>query len=168
MKNNLLVLSITLLTIIGFSACQQDACINKEQFISSFDTFTQEIDKIDSELDEALKTNFVSRYKRFVNNCYKKFKYQMSLKEKQSFWTKSVKSYFKLLDGDMSILFNDESDDPFYKYVQDEIQETVAESGDDFANVISNLVKKELPNYIDKFIDEVGKLNENLKENIDK
>jgi len=168
MKNNLLVLFTFFLTIILFYSCQQDACLSKDQFFSSFETFIDEIEKSKDNLTDEQKIAFEDRYRNIVNNCYKKYKDQLDLDEKQDFWIKSVKSYLKLHDGNINVFLKDDEDDPFNQYVQNEIEELIEESGDDFSTLISDLIKDEIPNIIDMFIDGLGKFNEELKEKLDK
>jgi len=168
MKIKLLPLLAFFLTINIFFACQQDPCLSKNQFIETSDNFFIQIEKVKKDLTEEQIVTFEDRYKNIVNNCYKKFKDELSQEEKQDFWIKSVKSYLKLHSGDINGLFNKDNDDPFNQYVSDEIEELIEESGDEFSSLISELIKKQIPTLIDMLLDKVGEFNEELKQNLDK
>jgi len=143
-------------------SCKQDPCLTKDQFLSSFDSFTNEFDKRSKDLTIDEKIEFESRYQEIVNNCYKKFKQKLTLKEKQAFWQASLNFYLKRYDGNIGKLLSDADNDPFRQYVKEEIEELIEISGSDFINSVAEIFEDELPKLIEDIKGSLERIGEDL------
>jgi len=113
-------------------SCKQDPCTTKDGFLASFETFKTEFEEKHEGLDDEAKEAYELRFQGIVNNCYKKFKPELSLKEKQDFWKGALQFYMTRFDGDFDLDFGSEMEDPFNQYVKDEVMEVVKASGAEF------------------------------------
>jgi len=149
-------------TLLLFQSCKQDSCSTKSSFLEHFDSFTSEFDTKKADLIEESKLEYENRYKDMVNNCYKKFKADMTLEEKQNFWKKSLSFYVDRYDGQFSTELVKNLDDPFNQYIKDEMIELVKESGMTFIFSLQSIVKDELPKLMEVFSSEVEKFGKEL------
>ena len=131
------------------SSCSIDTlCINKDAFINSFDKFSDDVRLNRAKLNEDDWKYIDKEYKRFVEECYSKFKDEMSLSQKLDFWknaiayryyrdTESAEGVNKLedLEIDLSIEFEElteETKEEIEKFVRDEL-------GDDLERALEDL-----------------------------
>ncbi len=151
-----------LIVLLLFSSCGQDPCQTKDQFLDSFKSFIEEFEQEGSELKEASKNEFETRYENIVNNCYKKFSEELSIEEKQDFWEASLGFYLEIYEGKMSELLSDADSDPFKKYVKDEVLSVIQTSGIDYLNSLAELLDNELPVILGSLLGDLGKMGQEL------
>lgn len=156
------VFSLLLMCLLCLQACKQDSCASKSGFLEHFDGFASEFEKKQGELDDATKLDYENRYKDIVNNCYKKFKADLTLEEKQDFWKKSLAFYVKRYEGQFSTELMKNIDDPFNQYLKEEVVELVKESGMTFIFSLQSIVKDELPKLMELFSSEIEKFGKEL------
>lgn len=154
----LLLSSIVFLTLFQFFSCKEDPCSTKDGFLESFDTFITEYDKASTEMDTTLRADYDQRFRGIVNNCYKKFKPDMSLEEKQEFWKKSLRYYMGKYEGSVDLNLSSVMDDPFNQYIKDEVIELVKASGFGFLASLQEAVDIELPKLMEMFSSEIEKI----------
>ena len=131
--------------------------------MSSFDSFVEEVAKNEKDLTEEDKAAYEDRYQNIVNNCYQKFKKDMSLEERQEFWKSSLEYYIAKEGGSINLVLNDKENEEFAEYIGEEIEELIKESGDEFAETVQNILSSEVPKLIDTVVDEIEKLGDELK-----
>lgn len=154
----LLISSIVFLTVFQFFACKEDPCATKEGFLQSFDTFITDYEAASANMDTTLRAEYDERFKGMVNTCYKKFKPDMSLEEKQEFWKKSLKYYMGKYEGSVGLELSAVLDDPFNQYIKDEVVELVKASGFTFLASLQEAVDVELPKLMEMFSSEIEKI----------
>jgi len=142
-----------------FASCSSGPCANKKQFLNSFGTFVEDVKK-DKDMDDAQALAYQDEYKGMIEDCYKKFRADMTLEERQDFWKESVIFYFKSGGKTIDLKLGSENDEELNEYVQDELEAVIKESGDDFEKIIQEVITENvLPalNDIFKGIENLGK-----------
>ena len=161
--SNKMVKHILIFVFISFiSSCKQDPCLTKDQFIKSSDSFFEEFRNLDKDLNTDQKADYEQRYEDLINDCYKKFEDDFTIAEKQGFWKKSMNFYLKLYEGNLGSLLKDADEDPFKKYVKEEIEELIKESGSEYLNEMAALLGDELPKILESFLGDLEKIGEEL------
>lgn len=154
-------------------SCKKDtACANKGQFLETAEAFALRYEEsrlsseVETDSEAKLAVELDTEFKQLVNDCYKKFKAEMSLKERQDFWTKTLKYFLYSLDLNSREDLNAAMDDPFNVYVKDEVMELVKESGIGFMMSLQELMKDDLPRLMDVFAEEIEKIGKEFLENM--
>ena len=151
-----------ILSALFFTSCQQDFFFTKDQFIDSYDTFIKEMEKKGEDISEKEKSDYEARFKNIVETCYKKYKPELSLKEKQNFWKSSVKYYVAKEGNEISITLS-ASETEFEKYVESEVKEVLEQSGTAFFNSLEKIMNDNLPKLIDNVAKEFEKFADDLE-----
>ncbi len=157
---------VALLGIVALMvSCSVDNCGTKEAFLDTFQTF---YDSVESRDKDDLKSNqhqIESEYKDIVNNCYKKHKDNLTLKERQDFWKSSVILYFKFPRKEFELSFGEEKDEEFNTYVEDELNQIITDSKDDFQQVIQDIISENIIPSLGNMLDQLKNvLGDGLKE----
>jgi len=105
------ILCLLVINLLFLQSCSTDKCSTKDSFVEHFEAFAKEFEEKKAKLDEEEKKAYELRYQDIVNNCYKKFKTEMSLQEKQDFWKQSLGFYVARYDGQFSSMLLTKSDD---------------------------------------------------------
>ena len=150
--------------LFAISSCNISPCPDKEAFIKKSDEFFKEYDKAYDEIDENKREKFQVDFDALIEDCYKKFKEEMTLVEKQSFWKDAFVFLAKNNSRKSEKGFSFDSDEfDLDPYVEAELEEVLKESGENFAESIEGILEVQLPKVIDKVVDEIGKLGDELK-----
>ena len=163
MMKSLRTFIIIVFSVSLFSSCQKDACVTKNQFLDSYNAFIKEIEDSKEELSASDKEAFETRFQNIVENCYKKYKPELSLKEKQDFWKSSIK-YYLAKEGDEINIKISKANDEFEEYVQNEIKEVIEESGTQFFGSLEKIVNENLPKLFEGFSNELEKFAKDLED----
>ena len=155
------VLFIIGILLVSFS-CKQDPCATKEGFLTSFENFTTEYEEKKSDLTDNEKAVFMERFKHLVNGCYKKYKPDMTLSEKQEFWKKGLSYYMSKFSNDDDIDLSKELEDPFGQYIKEEVIALVKESGFEFLSSLQEVVELELPKLMEVFSKEIQNMGQEI------
>jgi len=158
-RTNIFKLSILSLFSFCIVACSTGLCANKKQFLDNFDTFMQTI-RNDEDIDEKQSLTYQDEYKELIENCYKQYREEMTLQERQNFWKESVILYFKTGGKSLDLKLGSNNDEEFNAYVQEELETVIEESGDDFSRILREVVSQNLLpalNDIFKGIENLGK-----------
>ncbi len=168
MKNLTRLFGLVILTSLMMS-CSQDPCLNKDQFVDSFDAFFKEFEKAseENELTDAQISSYQTRYEDMLENCYKKYKEELSVQERVDFWQASVRFYIEKEGGILNLRFDDDDKDPFKEYIAAEIEELADSSAHEFEKFLEDVLDEELPHLIDSFVDAVEEFGENLKNSLE-
>jgi len=170
--NNIHFLGLMLLMLCLFGACKTDnLCSSKQDFeeaVSDFITEYQEseIQSNGKTLTAEQQAAYEHRFRSLVNYCYKKFKPEMSLVERQDFWKKSLKYVLTRVDLDTKEGITDQLEDPFYIYCKDEVVALIKESGIGFLMSLQEVMKDDLPRLMDMFSEEIEKIGKDFLENM--
>lgn len=156
-----------LVFVLTFNACQQDFCFTKEQFLETYGQFIHDLESQKEGLTIEEKAKFETRFQNIVEECYKKYKPEMTLKEKQDFWKSSVKYYFAKEGGNININISSKEKSDFEKYVETEISDVIKDSGATFLSSFENILEDKLPSLLDNIANELKKLAVDLEENLD-
>jgi len=160
---------IVLALSFSFTACQNDACYNKNQFVNSYQAFFDEFEEKSDDFSKEDKKQYEERYEKLLENCYKNFKSELSYDERKEFWQSSINFYIEKEGGIFNIRFNKINDeDPLKKYIVSEIEEMSDSSSHEFSEFLETVLEEELPNLIDSFVDKVEKIGDELKKTLEK
>lgn len=153
-----------LIFLVGLAilSCKSDPCATKSGFLESFEKFNSEFEDQKAELEEESLVEYEDRFKSLVNGCYKKFKADMSLEERQDFWESSLSFYLSRYDGKLTADLGDKMDDPFFKYMKAEVMELIKESGAMYLFSLQKVFKNELPRLMEIFSSELENFGEEL------
>ena len=162
-KANNLFLIIPLLFLIS---CGPDPCYTKTQFIDSCTAFFEEFKSEHKELSEKEIEIYEARYNDLLENCYKKYKVELTPKERKAFWKSSISFYIEKEGGLFNIDFDNHKDEPFKKYMVEEIEELADSTSQDFAEIIESILEDELPRLIDSFVGKIEELGNEIKASI--
>lgn len=156
-------------SVFLMASCKQEpGCANKEQFLDAFEVFLAEFNSAgeSAELNEDQKLEYENQYKQLVNDCYKKFQPELTLKERQDFWTKSLRFILDRFEGAKDLNFKDEMNDPFNQYVKDELVSVVKDSGFSFLISLQDVFKDDLPRLMETFSEEFEQIGKGFLENL--
>jgi len=148
--------------LLSLNSCKQDPCASKEGFLEHFSAFITDFETAKADLDDTKRQAMEDRYQGIVNDCYKKYKEELTLKEKQDFWKKSLAFYVDRYDGNFSTILGEKRNDPFYQYVKDELVQLTKESGATFLFSLQSIFKDELPKLMEVFSSEIEKIAKDL------
>lgn len=162
MKSTYLIFSIVIGALL-FTSCQQDLCFTKDQFLDSYNTFIKELEEEKDDITDTEKKTYEGRFQSLVENCYKKYKSELTLEERQEFWKSSVK-YYVAKEGDELTIKLSSKETEFEQYVEAEIKEVLEESGTVFFKSLEKIMEKNLPKLIDNVAKELEKFAEGLEE----
>lgn len=155
-------------SLILLTGCKQDGCSSKQKFLDSFDAFLSEFQSAaeSTELSEADKLAYEDRYKALVNDCYKKYKPELTLKQRQEFWKGSLRFILDRFDGEVDLNFKDQMDDPFNQYVKEELVGLVQDSGLSFLLSLQDVFKDDLPRLMETFSEEFQQIGKGFLEGL--
>ena len=166
MKNIYLLLFMTAIIGNALTGCKSDPCANKNQFLESFDVFINEFNDKKTNYQDADRAEAEVKYRALVNDCYKKHKPDMTLKERQDFWVTSLKFIIDRYDGQFSLEMKDKMDDPFNQYMKDEVVATIRESGAGFLMTLQQSLADDLPQLMETFSEELQQIGQEFLENL--
>ncbi len=149
-----------LLVLCLYASCNKDNCATKAAFLETFEEFSSEFESKRLELTEDDNAAFEARFKSLIDNCYKKHKAELTLKERQDFWKSGLRYFVTTFDLDDKTSLTTALDDPFNNYVKDEVMELVKESGFSYLTSLQQAVEIELPKLLEMFSTEISKLME--------
>ena len=153
---NLLVLFL----VVVLASCNPK-CINKDAFLTGFDTFSEDVKTHYKKLEEKDWTNIDQEFKEYVEVCYPKFKEDLSAVEKVDFW-KDVLSYgFYRGDNQGEYQLDIDLD------LEQEMKELTDQGRVELEQFIRDEIQPDLENAIDNIVNEVESLGNQLKEWLD-
>ncbi len=152
--------------LFSFTACKKDHCTDKASFLIAFDTYLE--NKARQTVSAKDTMLFDDAYRDLVNQCYKKFKPELTLEEKQDFWKRSIKHVLANRNKDIDLNISDNMEDPFHQYVMDEIKALIKESGSSFILELQSLLKDDLSQIIDLFSSEINRIGKDLLKFLEK
>ena len=152
--------------LFSFTACKKELCSDKASFLAAFDTYLAS--KEGQTVSEKDTIFFDDAYRELVNQCYKKFKPELTLKERQDFWKRSIKHVLANRNKDLDLNISDNMEDPFHQYVMDEIKALIKESGSSFILELQSLLKDDLSQLIDLFSSEINRIGKDLLKFLEK
>jgi len=166
MKSFISVITLSFLMLLV--GCKQDGCTTKEKFLESFDSFIIEFQTAtkSKDLTEEDKLAYENTLRELINDCYKKHRPELSLKERQEFWKKSLRFILDRFDGKIDLNVKDNMDDPFNQYVKDELVAVVKDSGSSFLFSLQDVFKDDLPRLMETFSEEFEQIGKHFMENL--
>lgn len=151
-----------LIISLAFFSCKSDPCSTKDGFIESFENFKTEYDSSQADLTQEQLVDYDQRFESIVNTCYKKFKPDLSLKERQNFWQEAISFLISRHDGKFSLEISEAMENPFYQYIKDEVMELLKESGASYLFSLQQVFKDELPKLMELFSTEIENFGKEL------
>lgn len=141
-------------------SCSNAPCATKGQFLNSFSSFVEDAKKSADTDTKEQRLVLEDEYKDMVNNCYKKHRASLTLKERQDFWKNSVIFYFSGGRKSLDFEIGTQNNEDFNNYVQEELESVINDSGDDFERIIQEVITENVMpalNDIFKGIENLGK-----------
>jgi len=155
MKNFVFVLAaVSILHGCNFSS----QCLSKDAFVSGYEKFSDDVQNHYKELNDKDWIEIDQELKAYVDQCYPKYKDQLSIEEKVTFW-KNTLSY-GLYRGDKTDSYQLNLDIDYEK----ELEELTDQGRLEIERFIKKELKPELSNIIDEVVKEVDNLGGKLKE----
>lgn len=163
-----IIATLLLGSLLLSTGCKQEGCTTKESFLESFDVFLTDFQatREASPLDDQQKLDYENQYKKLVNECYKKFQPDLTLKERQDFWTKSLRFILDRFEGEVDLNFKEQLNDPFNQYVKDELVAVVKDSGFSFLISLQQVFENDLPRLMETFSEEFEQIGKGFLENL--
>ncbi len=143
-------------------SCSTDKCASKEDFLQTFDEFSNEFKSLRTEITDNESADFEKRFMDIIKSCYKKHRADLTLEERQEFWKSGLQYYVTTFDLDDKSSLTAALDDPFNVYVKDEVMDVIKESGFSYLSSLQQVVDIELPKLLELFSSEISKLSEEL------
>lgn len=157
------ILFILLVGILAISSCQLDPCANKEKFLASFDTFVEDISESEKELTlEQWKKHDV-KFKKYLEDCYVNHKEDLLASEKKSFWANTIRYYYERHGNSFFAELSDETD-PLAELMEKELSEVFNNPQEAIIALVKEEYGEDITQSIDKVVDEIKKLGEELKD----
>jgi len=148
---------LLLLTISLISSCQT-RCLTKEAFITGYDKFSEDVKTHYKDLSEEDWANIDKELKAYVDECYPKYKADLTVSEKVAFW-KNTLSY-GIYRRDKNDGYELDLDIDYEKEINDLTDQGRAE----LEKFINKDLKPNLEGAIDDVVREVELLGDRLKE----
>jgi len=167
MKKKLFPITILCITL-AFGACTKERCSSTKQFLDEFELFISNAEKINQSATDEEKLVEEDKYKDMINYCYKKLRDKLTLKERQDFWKQSVIYYLE--NGrqlSMELIIGSENDEAFNAYIQNELEQVIKDSGNDFERVLQDVIQEKLMPSLNEIFKGIEDLGKNLQEAID-
>ena len=150
-----------------FSACNQDPCFSKDQFVDTSKAFFKSFEESSDQTKDEIKS-FEERYENLLENCYKKHKDEMSIEERRDFWQSTISFYIEKEGGVFNLKFSaEDEDDPVRKYIIDEFEEMSDSTAEEFSRFLEDVLEDELPDLIDSFVDKVEEIGGEIKNSLE-
>lgn len=166
--NKLAVLLFTSF-LLSLISCGPDPCLTKDQFVESYEAFFDDAEKEIDQEDKSLIKSYEKRYVNLLDNCFHKYKDQLSRSERQDFWQSSVKFYLDKEGGIFNIDFSEKgSEDPVREFIVEELEDMADSSSQDFGKLMESVLEDELPKLIDTVVDKVENVGEEIKASLKK
>lgn len=135
-------------------------CGSKDAFIENYAKFTTDLREHAEKLDDQDWKAIDAEFKMYVDECYPKYKEQLSISEKLNFW-KGTLSYVVNKnghDGNLNIELNDVNIN-----LTEEFKDLSIESKKELEKFIKDEFGKDLEDAIDQIVDEIHNLSDELK-----
>ena len=147
------------LVVAILSSCNFNSeCLSKEAFLSGYEKFSNDVEKHYRDLKADDWVDIDKELKVYVEQCYPKYKEELSIEEKVSFW-KNTLSY-GLYRGDKSNSYQMDLDIDYEK----ELDELTEQGRMEIERFFQKELKPELNDIIDEVVKEVDNLGGKLKE----
>lgn len=154
-----------ILCLLLLSSCNLMHCPTKEAFIRSYSEFVQDVEQ--KRIDKATTwTSEDQQFKDYVDRCYQEFKSELTLEEKKTFWSKTLKYYYNRYEGNLTKAYDDAKanlSDDFNK----DINEMIKNADGDILEMVKDLFGKDLKKGIDGILDAINDFGEKLKEELE-
>jgi len=102
-----------------------------------------------------------------LEECYKKYKPELTRTEKNDFWKSSLRFYIEKEGGILNLKFDDSEKDPVREYIAKELEEMADSTAQDFEVFLEDVLDQELPKLIDSFVDKVEDLGNEIKKSLE-
>ena len=152
---------LIILCSMNFLSCDSIVhCGSKDAFIKNYSKFTTDLREHAEKLEAQDWKAIDDEFKMYVDECYPKYKEQLSLSEKLSFWkgTLSYAVHKNGNDGNINIQLNDVKID-----LADEFKDLSIESKKELEKFIKDEFGRDLEDAIDRIVDEIHNLGDELK-----
>lgn len=144
------------------SSCNFNSqCLSKDAFLTGYDKFSADVEKHYKELKTEDWVDIDKELKVYVEQCYPKFKENLSIDEKVSFWKHTLS--YGLYRGDKSDSYKLDLKIDYEK----ELDELTEQGRKEIESFIQKELKPELNDIIDEVVKEVDNLGNKLKEWLD-
>lgn len=154
------LISVLLFSLTLASCDMSFQCSTKESFIENFERFNRDLEKHHKDLEETDWTDVDEEFKSYVDNCYMKYKSEMTIKEKIQFW-KTTLSYHLYRGKPLDELALEMD-------LEKELNELGLQGQKELEAFFKDEIKPELSDAIDDILSEVNNLGEQLKNWLDK
>lgn len=162
-----------------FISCEQDLCGDKEKFMENFRGFLDETRSAASDYDKADWTKVEAKFEQLTKDCYQAHKDEMTSREKRKFWKDAVKLMVIKGTNDLGITINEdeikdddgrsiniEATEEDLQYIADELEDVFKDTGEELKEVIDEFLKEDASKLIDKAMDGLEKIADELKESL--
>lgn len=144
------------------SACNIDTnCMSKEAMITNFDKFIKDVEQHHEKLEQSDWAHIDEELKAYIETCYPKFKEDMNVSEKVTFWKQTLS--YGVYRGSASGSYQLDIDIDY----ETELNELTAQGRQEIEAFIREELKPDLDKTIDGVVKEVEKLGDELKNWLD-
>jgi hypothetical protein len=154
--------SLFILLFAGlFVQCQMIThCNDKETFIQNYEKFTEDLKTHHRDLQKSDWTAIDREFEMYVDECYPKFKAELSLSEKVTFWksTLAYTAYRGKGEMDIDIKINDLKIE-----LSNEMNDLSIESKKELEIFIKEELRPELEEAIDEVVETIKEVGDELK-----
>jgi len=144
-------------------SCQMDPCANKEKFLTNFDSFVEDISESEESISLEEWKKHDEKFKKYIEECYTNHKGDLLSSEKQSFWANSIRYYYERHGNSFFTELNDEND-TLAKIMEEELSEVFNNPEEAIIALVKEEYGEDITKSIDKVVDEIKKLGEELKD----
>ncbi len=145
------------------SSCQLDPCANKEKFLTTFDQFVEDISEVEEDITLEEWKDYDETFKKYLEECYVNHKEDLLTSEKKTFWANSIRYYYQRHGKSFFTELEDETD-PLAKLMEQELEEVFNNPESAIIALVKEEFGEDISEGIDKVVDEIKKLGEELKE----
>ena len=146
-------------------SCQFSSnCLSKDSFISGYDKFLEDVEKNHEKILVDQWERIDKEYTDYISNCYKKYREELSVKEKIGFWKNTLLYgvYRKSVDDTYDFDLKEQGLD-----LDEEINTLSQEGKEELRQFIRDEIAPQVDGVLESIIQEIESLGEQFKNWLD-
>ena len=155
-KTNVLLI---FLCSLCFNSCFLDPCNNKNSFLTHLEKTVDEAVEKGKEMTEEQWINKDEELEKLMDECYEKFKDELTSEEKKIVFKKSAKYVYVRQKDKFKDLFTIIED----MNLEEEAQKFIALADKELKEIFNDVLKEDFESFIDDAVNELEKVAEELK-----
>ena len=156
---NKITVILILLCSISLNSCFLDPCNSKNSFLTHLEKTVDEAVENGKEMTEEQWINKDKELEKLMDECYEKFKNELTSEEKKIIFKKSAKYVYVRQKDKFKDLYTIIED----MNLEEEAQKFIALADKELKEIFNDVLKEDVEGFIDDAVNELEKVAEELK-----